>query len=140
MPKYYDKWRQFLNEEEPFQRRMRKDLPGEIDFLLNRGGNKHPGAPRMSGATIPSGKSAPPLGEGARLLREISEDEVEHIRDAIDEMGPEELAFNDAFQGRTRRVIDFPAIDIDSDLGKFMEFFRKQEYEVDWKRGIVSAE
>jgi hypothetical protein len=141
MPKYFDKWRQFLNEEEPFQRRMRKDLPGEIDFLLNRGGNKHPGAPRMAGPTIPSGKSAPPMGEGLRLLREISEDEVEHIRAAIDEMGPEELAFNDMFQGMTRKVIDFPVRDEESELGQFVNFLTVElEYDVDWEKGILSGE
>ena len=32
-----------------------------------------------------------------RLLREVSEDEVEHIRKALDELGPEQLAFQHIF-------------------------------------------
>ena len=41
------------------------------------------------------------LAEGTlkeeKLLREVSEEEVEHIRKALDELGPEQLAFQHIF-------------------------------------------
>jgi len=75
-----------------------------------------------------------------KLLREISEDELTHIQRAIDEMDGEDLAFNEAFDGKMRLVIDFPTLDTGSDLGKFVDVFRDQEYEVDWDKGIVSGD
>ena len=140
MSDFHNKWRDFLAEEEPFQKQMRSNLPGELDFLLNRGSNDKREGTGVKGATFPSGKSAPPLEEDMRLLREITEDEVEHIRAAIDEMGPDELAFNKLFAGETRKVIDFPTTDTSTELGQFGEFFKSQEYEVDWEKGLVSAE
>ena len=148
MPIYHDKWRQFLKEEEEFQKNVvRPRLKRNRSALIDSGPHNHNGGGESGAKPKPRGDlphDAGPLKEGLqpqpRLLREISEDEVEHIRTAIDEMGPEELAFNDAFEGKTRKVIDFAAIDVDSELGKFMEFFRKQEYEVDWKRGLVTAQ
>ena len=46
-----------------------------------------------------------------RILREISEDEVEHIRKALDELGPEELAFQHIFGDKARLLIPFPSHD-----------------------------
>ena len=80
MSDFHNKWRDFLAEEEPFQKQMRSNLPDELDFLLNRGSNDKREGTGVKGATFPSGKSAPPLEEDMRLLREITEDEVEHIR------------------------------------------------------------
>ena len=34
----------------------------------------------------------------------------------------------------------FRPLDPDSELGKFAEFFRSQEYDVDWEKGMVYAE
>ena len=45
-----------------------------------------------------------------RLLRELDEEELEHIRDAIDGATPDTLAFDRTFKGKTRLVIDFPTI------------------------------
>ena len=39
-----------------------------------------------------------------------------------------------------RAVIPFPTIDPSTELGKFAEFFRTQEYDVDWEKGMVYAE
>ena len=75
-----------------------------------------------------------------RLLREITEDELEHIQQALDEMGNEDLAFNDLFDGKMRVVIDFPTIDRKSDLGNFVDIFREEGYDVDWAKGIISGE
>tara|TARA_Y100000996_G_scaffold295325_4_gene233739 strand:- start:2002 stop:4434 length:2433 start_codon:yes stop_codon:yes gene_type:complete len=75
-----------------------------------------------------------------KLLRELEEDEYELIRDAIDTMGPEELAFNELFGGKTRLILDFKAFDETSDMGKFAKVFQNQGYTVDWEKGMVYAE
>ena len=75
-----------------------------------------------------------------KLLREIDEEEVEHVRSAIDNMGAEELAFNDLFEGKTRLVLDFPTMDTSSDLGKFVDMFRVMGYDVNWEKGLISGE
>ena len=55
------------------------------------------------------------LAEGSfkekKLLREITEDELEHIAKALNEMGPEDLAFNNLFDGKNRILIPFPTRD-----------------------------
>jgi hypothetical protein len=38
-----------------------------------------------------------------------------------------------------RVVIPFPTTDPTSELGKFVEFFRSQEYDVDWEKGMAYA-
>jgi len=75
-----------------------------------------------------------------RILREISEDEVGHIRKALDELGPEDLAFQQIFGDKARLLIPFPTKDKESELGKFVEFFDKAGYNVDWNKGILSGE
>jgi hypothetical protein len=75
-----------------------------------------------------------------KLLREVSEDELGHIQQALDEMDNEDLAFNKIFDGKMRVVIDFPTMDTKSDLGRFVDFFRDAEYQVDWNKGIMSGE
>jgi hypothetical protein len=83
------------------------------------------------------------LSEGSfkekKLLREITEDELEHIRKALDEMGPEDLAFNDLFDGKNRILIPFPTRDAASELGKFVLFFDETGWQVDWEKGIISG-
>jgi len=76
----------------------------------------------------------------SRLLRELDEDEYSVIQDAIDDMEPEDLAFNDLFEGKTRLIIDFQAFDETSDMGKFAKTLQDQGYTVDWEKGMVSAE
>ena len=75
-----------------------------------------------------------------KLLREITEGELEAIQDVLDDLKGENLAFNDLFAGKMRKVIDFPTLDVGSDLGKFVDAFKVQEYDVDWDKGIVSGE
>ena len=75
-----------------------------------------------------------------RLLRELDEEELEHIRDAIDGASPDTLAFDRTFKGKTRLVIDFPTIDTSTDLGKFVDEFRALNYDVNWEKGLISGE
>ena len=55
-----------------------------------------------------------------RLLREIDEEEFTQIERALDEMGPEDLAFNELFGGKNRVLIPFPVADTKSELGRFV--------------------
>lgn len=82
----------------------------------------------------------PKIYTESRLLRELTEDEFEVIQDAIDSMEPEDMAFDELFEGKTRLVIDFKAFDQTSDLGKFAKTLQDQEYTIDWAKGLVSAE
>ena len=74
------------------------------------------------------------------ILREIEEDELRVLEDVLDDLDPANLPLNDLFSGKMRVVIPFPTIDQSTELGKFTEFFRSQEYEVDWDKGMVYAE
>ena len=75
-----------------------------------------------------------------KLLQEITEDEIEVIQDVLGDLKGEDLAFNDLFDGKMRKVIDFPTMDSSTELGRFGEFFKKQDFDVDWEKGLVSAE
>ena len=72
------------------------------------------------------------------LLDEATELEREHIKDALS-LPPEELAFNELFDGKLRLVIDYKPLDPDSPLGKFYRMWVQMGYEVDWEKGMVSA-
>jgi len=88
-----------------------------------------------------SGKKVPncvPVDE--KVLREVTEDEMRVLEDVLDDLNPANLPLNDLFSGKMRVVIPFPTIDTGSELGKFAEFFRSQEYDVDWEKGMVYAE
>ncbi len=75
-----------------------------------------------------------------KVLREITEDEMRVLEDVLDDLNPANLPLNDLFSNKMRVVIPFPTIDTGSELGKFAEFFRSQEYDVDWEKGMVYAE
>lgn len=75
-----------------------------------------------------------------KMLREVNEAELEVMQDVLDDLKGEDLAFNKLFDGEMRKVIDFPTMDTESELGKFGEFFKNQDYDVDWEKGMVSAE
>ncbi len=74
------------------------------------------------------------------VLREVTEDEMRVLEDVLDDLNPANLPLNDLFSNKMRVVIPFPTIDTNSELGKFSEFFRSQEYDVDWEKGMVYAE
>ena len=75
-----------------------------------------------------------------KLLREVTEEELESINDVIGELGPEDKAFNHIFKGKNRVLIPFVTKDYESDLGKFVKFFEDAKYKVDWDLGILSGE
>ena len=75
-----------------------------------------------------------------KLLREVTEEELEAVTDVIGELGPEDKAFNHIFKGKNRVLIPFVTKDYESDLGKFVKFFEDAKYKVDWDKGILSGE
>ncbi len=75
-----------------------------------------------------------------KVLREVTEDEMRVLEDILDDLDPANLPLNDLFGGKMRAVIPFPTIDPSTDLGKFAKFFKTQEYNVDWDKGMVFAE
>ena len=82
------------------------------------------------------GKKVPncvPVNE--KVLREVTEDEMRVLEDVLDDLNPANLPLNDLFSNKMRVVIPFPTTDPSSELGKFAEFFRSQEYDVDWEKG-----
>jgi hypothetical protein len=75
-----------------------------------------------------------------KLLRELDDIELEALDNILDDMKGEDLAFNGLFNGEMRKVINFPTMDNSTDLGRFGEFFKKQDFDVDWEKGLLSAE
>ena len=75
-----------------------------------------------------------------KVLREVTEDEMRALESVLDDLDPANLPLNDLFSGKMRAVIPFPTTDPSTELGKFAEFFRSQEYDVDWEKGMVYAE
>ena len=56
-----------LSEEEEYQEKMKKQLPAELDFLLNKGPNNTKVGPGITNPKNPKFKSKPPgapFGEG----------------------------------------------------------------------------
>jgi hypothetical protein len=74
-----------------------------------------------------------------KLLREITDDELDSISAVIGNLGPEDKAFNHIFKGKNRVLIPFVTRDYESDLGKFVQFFEAANYDVDWDSGMLSG-
>jgi len=53
-----------LSEEGEFQKNMKKQLPAELDFLLNKGANNTKAGPGIKNPKNPKFKSKPPGAEG----------------------------------------------------------------------------
>ena len=98
-------------------------------------GYKQVGMKKKSSKNVPN---CVPVSE--KVLREVTEDEMRVLEDVLDDLDPANLPLNDLFSGKMRAVIPFPTIDPSTELGKFAEFFRSQEYDVDWEKGMVYAE
>ncbi len=98
-------------------------------------GYKQVGMKKKSGKNVPN---CVPVSE--KVLREVTEDEMRALEDVLDDLDPANLPLNDLFSGKMRTVIPFPTLDPSTELGKFAEFFRSQEYDVDWEKGMVYAE
>ena len=108
-----------------------------LDILQEKcwDGYKQVGMKKKSGKNVPN---CVPVSE--KVLREVTEDEMRVLEDVLDDLDPANLPLNDLFSGKMRTVIPFPTIDPSTELGKFAEFFRSQEYDVDWEKGMVYAE
>ena len=63
-----------------------------------------------------------------KVLREVSEDELRVVEDILDDLDGDKLSLANVFDEKMRIVINFPTINTDSDLGKFVDFFQKQEW------------
>jgi len=76
-----------------------------------------------------------------KLLRELDETEYEIVTDVLDDLEPDDLAFNRLFDGKMRLVINFPTMDNQSELGQFAEELKQVlKLNVDWETGMVSAQ
>ena len=60
-----------------------------------------------------------------QLLREVTEEELHHIYRAIEEMEASDLAFNELFDGKKRVVVDFPALNTTTELGRFINLWQE---------------
>ena len=74
-----------------------------------------------------------------KVLREVTEDELRVVEDILDDLDGDKLSLANVFDEKMRIVIDFPTMDTDSDLGKFVDFFNKQEWDVEWPKGLAAA-
>jgi len=72
-------------------------------------------------------------------LNEATEDELNAIRPFLDRAKPEDLAFNELFDGKKRVLVDFPTFDPTTELGSFIDYFSSLGYEVDWEKGMLSS-
>ena len=76
-----------------------------------------------------------------KLLRELDESEYEIVTDVLDDLAPDDLAFNELFAGKMRIIINFPTMDNQSQLGQFAEELDQVlKLNVDWEKGMVSAQ
>jgi len=76
-----------------------------------------------------------------KLLRELDSDEYEIVKDVLEDLQPDDLAFNQLFAGKTRLVINFPTMDNQSELGQFVEELDQVlGLTIDWEKGMVSAQ
>jgi len=76
-----------------------------------------------------------------KLLRELDETEYEIVTDVLDDLAPDDLAFNELFAGKMRLIINFPTMDNQSELGQFAEELKQVlKLNVDWEKGMVSAQ
>ena len=95
------------------------------------------------------------LAEGSynetKLLYEVTEEEIEYIQTAVDEMGPEDLAFNELFKGAERVVIPFAAMDLKTELGMYLaimttadsnniELDKTLTFVPNWEKGFMEKE
>ena len=72
-------------------------------------------------------------------LQEVTADERAHIQAAL-QLAPEELAFNDLFDGKKRLVYELPVADKETEAGRFVGLWSEMGYKVDWNKGIVTGQ
>lgn len=71
-----------------------------------------------------------------KLLREIEEDEIEHIRDALTDIDSKKLPLNDIFDGKYRKVLPISAYG--GDIGVLQDLLNYMGYTINFKKGIAS--
>jgi len=71
-----------------------------------------------------------------KLLREIEEDEIEHIRDALADIDPKKLPLNDIFDGKFRKVLPISAYG--GDIGVLQDLLNYMGYTINFKKGTAS--
>jgi ribosomal protein S15P/S13E len=85
----------------------------------------------------------------SKLLQEVSDEELEYIQTAVDEMVPEDLAFNELFGGKERVIIPFSTMDDSTELGQFLTIlgqFRDRDLDIssdyvpNWEKGVMEKE
>jgi hypothetical protein len=87
----------------------------------------------------------------SKLLHEVTEDEIELIQSVIDEMGPEDLPFNELFKGKERILIPFAAGDQTTELGQFLAVLstfssdnnpihKDYGFTPNWEKGVMEKE
>ena len=87
----------------------------------------------------------------SKLLHEVTEDEIELIQSVIDEMGPEDLPFNELFKGKERILIPFAAGDQTTELGQFLAVLstfssdnnpihKDYAFTPNWEKGVMEKE
>ena len=97
-------------------------------------GYKQAGLKKKGNRMVPN---CVPVSE--KVLREVTEDEMRVVEDILDDLDGDELSLASVFDEKMRIVVDFPTMDTDSDLGKFVDFFNKQEWDVEWPKGLAAA-
>ena len=76
-----------------------------------------------------------------KVLREVTEDEMNAIEDVLYDLEPSKLPLNSLFSDKMRIIIPFPTMDNQSELGQFVEELQNNlELNIDWNTGMVSAE
>ena len=86
----------------------------------------------------------------SKLLREITDDELDHIETALHEMEPEDMAFNELFKGKQRILLPFAAGDMNTELGQFLSILgtfgpndnyqpldKEYSFAPNWKKGVM---
>ena len=56
-----------------------------------------------------------------KVLREVTEDEMNAIEDVLYDLEPNKLPLNNLFNDKMRIIIPFPTMDTESELGQFVE-------------------
>ena len=111
-----------------------------LDILQEKCWDGHERNPKVAKGKQGSCRRKGNVNESEKVLKEVTEDEMRVLESVLDDLDPANLPLNDLFSGKMRAVIPFPTIDPSTELGKFAEFFRTQEYDVDWEKGMVYAE
>ena len=102
-----------------------------LDILQEKCWDGHERNPKVAKGKQGSCRRKGNVNESEKVLKEVTEDEMRVLESVLDDLDPANLPLNDLFSGKMRAVIPFPTIDPSTELGKFAEFFRSQEYDVD---------